>query len=137
MAQSGLPRLRATPRQGNPEGRQPGANRPFVGENRSAPLGHERSQIALACSAVAACSRDGTAQVPGRRLRRQTGTPARVGPAAVCTSERCTEQPRVEPVLRGWAAAATRLPEGYAANPLIKNRRGRRRGPSAELGAEG
>jgi hypothetical protein len=72
------------------------------------------AQIALACSAVAACSRDGTAQVAGCRLRRQTRTPARVGPAAVCTSKRCTEQPRVEPVLRGCAAAATRLLEGYA-----------------------
>jgi hypothetical protein len=39
-----------TLRQGNPEGRQPGADRPFVGENRPAPLGHRTSHQRMSAS---------------------------------------------------------------------------------------
>ena len=47
-------------------------------------------------SAVAACSRDGAAQLRGCRLRYQPGVPTCVWTAALGTAKRRAEQPRVE-----------------------------------------
>lgn len=54
-------------------------------------------------SATEARLRDRAAEFGRCRLRRQVGAPTRVGPAALGTAKRRTEQPRVELVRRGSA----------------------------------